>query len=138
MDDPFTLVSPSPDQQHIARLALGGEIRFGPAYYTLALDEYPFAERIFGSAHCWSPSSALLAVQEWLTLDYAEGPITALVLIDVHGRHEITVARATKRFLIPEAFDGAVLVYRDERAGQSSVKQLDLQLLDGLAWQPLP
>lgn len=133
----FDITSPSPDGQHTAHFAFSGEIRFGPAYYALSVDDYVFEQRIFGSAHLWSPSSSLFAVQEWLTLDYSEGPITALVLIDVHLRREITVARATKRFIVPDAFDGSIIVYREEHAGRVVVKQLNLDTTKLEAWQKL-
>lgn len=133
----FDMTSPSPDGQHTAHFAFSGEIRFGPAYYALSVDDHAFEQRIFGSAHLWSPSSNLFAVQEWLTLDYSEGPITALVLIDVHLRREITVARATKRFIVPDAFDGSIIVYREEHAGRVVVKQLNLDTTKLEAWQKL-
>src|SRR5262245_9605334 len=102
MYDAFNITSPSPNMQHRAHFAFSGEIRFGPSYYALSIDDYAFDQRIFGSAHLWSPASDLFAVQEWLTLDYSEGPITALLLIDVHLRREVSVARATKIFVVPE------------------------------------
>src|SRR5690242_13841824 len=105
MRDSFNIASPSPDAQHTAQLAVAGEIRFGPLYYSLTVNGYSFGQRIFGDAHLWSRSSRFLAVQEWLTLDYSEGPITALVLIDMRARQTATLARATKRFLVPTAFE---------------------------------
>ena len=136
MYDSFTIASPSPDQQHKALFALSGEIRFGPPYYLLPIDAYSFGQRIFESANLWSPTSALLAVQEWLTLDYSEGPITALLLIDVPLRREIAVAQATKRFLVPEAFEDSVMVYREEQAGHGSIKRFDLNNVQGEMWKP--
>ena len=133
----FDITSPSPDGQHTAHFAFSGEIRFGPPYYALSVDGISFDQRIFGSAHLWSPSSNLLAVQEWLTLDYSAGPITALVLIDVLLRREITVARATKRFMAPEAFEGSTIVYREEHAGQGVVKHFNLDAAKLKGWQPL-
>jgi hypothetical protein len=118
MSDYFAIVSPSPDQRHTAHFSLGGEIRFGPPYYALRVGDYSFGERIFGAPHLWSTSSPLIAVQEWLTLVYSEGPITALVLIDAEKRREATVARATKRFLVPEGFADAALTYRVDYGGQ--------------------
>jgi len=137
MNTSFDITSPSPDRQHTAHFAFSGEIRFGPAYYSLSVDDYLFDPRIFGSAHLWSPSSNLFVVQEWLTLDYSEGPITALVLIDVHLRREITVAKATKRFMVPDAFEGSIIVYREEHAGRSVVKHFDLDATRLKAWHPL-
>ena len=102
MRDSWNISSPSPDTQHTAHFAFSGEVRFGPPYFSLSVDDYSFGQRIFGDAHLWSPSSNLLAVQEWFTLDYSEGPITALVLLDLKLGREATVARATKGLLCPK------------------------------------
>jgi hypothetical protein len=116
----LNITSPSPDRQHTARLIVGGEIRHGPLYFGLEVDAWAFGRRIFGAAHVWSPASTLLAVQEWLTLDYAEGPITALVLIDLAQGCETTLARAIKGFVVPEAFAGSILSFRITYAGQDA------------------
>lgn len=134
MLESLNITAPSPDMQHGAYFAVSGEVRFGPLYYVLAVDDYTFGQRIFGDAHLWSPASDLLAVQEWLTLDYSAGPITALLLIDVVHRRETTLAQATKRFLVPERFDGSEIVYREDHAGQAIMKRFDLA--DVHEWKP--
>src|SRR5215211_4691595 len=125
MSDAFNITSPSPDAQHTAHFAFSGEIRFGPAYFSLTVDDFSFGQRIFGDAHLWSPPSNLLAVQEWLTIDYSEGPITALVLINLERGREATVARATKGFIVPEAFDGSSIMYREKYAAREVVRQFN-------------
>lgn len=136
MRDSFNITSPSPNTQHTAHFVVSGEIRFGPLYYSLSVDDYAFGQRIFGDAHLWSPSSTFLAVQEWLTIDYSEGPITVLVLIDVDLRRETAVARITKGFGIPEAFEGSLLVYRKEYGGQR-VERFDLDTTKITEWKEL-
>ena len=135
MSERFTIESPSPATPHIARFALGGEIRFGPFYYELLVDGFSFGQRIFGEPHLWSATSPLLAVQEWYTTDYAEGPITGLVLIDAQSRREATLARATKRFLVPEAFSGQLLAYREEHAGEAG-GPLEINISTITSWAP--
>ena len=126
MHDSRTIAAPSPDGLHQAKFHVSGEMRFGPLYYVLSVDDHSFGPRIFGDAYLWSPASDLLAVQEWLTLDYSAGPITALVLIDVRQRHEAVVAQATKRSCA-RALRGIVAgLYREEHAGQAIVRQYDL------------
>ena len=134
MHDSFNITSPSPDGLHIAHFVLAGEIRFGPFYYALSVDDYSFGQRIFGTAHLWSHSSAFLAVQEWLTIDYSEGPITALLLIDVRLRRAAALARATKRFLVPESFDDSTIVYRQENAGHGIVEHFDVDITKVTEW----
>lgn len=123
MDHPFDISSQSPDGRHTAYFALGGEVRFGPLYFVLSVGGHSFGERIFGDAHLWSADSRMLAVQEWLTLDYSAGPITALVLIDLRLGRAATLARATKAFVVPLAFEGGRLAYREDRAGQAGERQ---------------
>jgi hypothetical protein len=137
MHDSFNIDTPSPDAQHTAHLVLAGEIRFGPCYYSLSVDGYSFGQRIFGDAHLWSPTSGFLAVQEWLTLDYSEGPITALVLIDVRHRRAAEVARATKRFLVPESFEDRILTYRNQNAGHGIVEHFNLDIRMISNWDAL-
>jgi len=137
MRDSFNIASPSPNTQHTAHLLFGGEIRFGPPYYSLLVDEHSFGDRIFGGAHLWSQTSRLLAVQEWLTLDYSEGPITALVLIDLRLRRETSVARATKGFIVPETFEDPVIVYRTDYAGQPGIQHVELDTSKITDWKEL-
>ena len=136
MHDSLNITTPSPDAQHTARLIAAGEIRFGPLYYSLSVDEHTFGDRIFGDAHLWSPSSKLLAVQEWLTTDYGEGPITTLVLIDLERRRETTVARATKGFIVPEAFEESLIVYRKGYAGDM-IEHFDVDITTIKQWSAL-
>jgi hypothetical protein len=120
--DAFNISAPSPDGQHLAHFTVGGEIRFGPLYFSLAVDAWSFGARNFGDAHLWSPASTLFAAQEWLTLDYSEGPITSLLIIDLEQGRAAAVARAVKGFIIPEAFAGPLLRYRIEYAGLGRVE----------------
>jgi len=137
MSDAFNITSPSPDTQHTALFAFSGEIRFGPPYYSLSVDDYSFGQRIFGDAHLWSPSSNLLAVQEWLTLDYSEGPITALVIIDLVQQREASVERVTKGFVLPKAFNGPIIVYRKEFGGQEVDQNFDVDTTKTTEWKAL-
>ena len=137
MPDALNFASPSPDAQHTALFVCAGEIRFGPLYFSLSVDGYAFGQRIFGDAHLWAPSSNLLAVQEWLTIDYSEGPITALVIIDLNLGREATVARATKGFIVPEAFAGSTIVYREKYAAREVVQHFDLNATEINLWQAL-
>jgi hypothetical protein len=136
MHDSLNISTPSPNAQHTAHLVAAGEIRFGPLYFSLSVGEHAFGDRIFGDAHLWSRSSRLLAVQEWLTTDYGEGPITTLVLIDLELRREATVARATKGFIVPETFAEPLIVYRKEYAG-SVIEQFELDITTITTWRAL-
>ena len=137
MPHPFDSTSPSPDSQHTADFAYSGEIRFGPLYFSLSVDGYIFPQRIFSDVHLWSPSSTLLAVQEWLTLDYSEGPITALVLIDLSRGREASLARVTKGFIVPIAFEEALVVYRTDYGGQEGTERFEVDATKITEWKGL-
>src|SRR4029450_1152494 len=135
MPHPFDSTSPSPDSQHTAHFVYSGEIRFGPPYFSLAVDDHIFLERIFSDAHLWSPSSTLLAVQEWLTLDYSEGPITALMLIDLSRGRGASVARVTKAFVVPVVFEGARIAYRVDYGGQEGAERFKVDTTKIMEWK---
>jgi hypothetical protein len=137
MPHPFDSTSPSPDSQHTAHFAYSGEIRFGPPYFSLAVDDHIFLERIFSDVHLWSPSSTLLAVQEWLTLDYSEGPMTALALIDLSRNCEASVARVRKALSVPVAFEGSLVVYRTDYGGQEGTERFEIDVTKITEWKGL-
>jgi hypothetical protein len=137
MAHPFDITSPSPDTRHTAQLAYSGDIRFGPPYFSLSVDDYSFGQRIFGDAHLWSSSSDLLAVQEWLTLDYSEGPITELVILDLQLRREAVLARVVKGFIVPTAFVGPNVVYRKDYAGQAGAELFEVVTTKIVDWKEL-
>jgi hypothetical protein len=137
MAHPFDSAVPSPDTLHIAHFSYGGEIRFGPPYFSLSVDNYSFGQRIFGDVHLWSSSSNLLAVQEWLTLDYSEGPITALVIIDLQLGRAVTLERVVKAFLVPLAFEGSKIVYRKDYAGNEGTEQFEADTAKLVEWRAI-
>ena len=137
MDHRVDTRSASPDGRHSAHFAAAGEVRFGPLYFALAVDGRSFGERIFGEAHLWSPDLAWLVVQEWLTLDYSAGPITALVLIDLRQGREAAVARATKAFLVPQEYSGSLLAYRAERAGNAGGERFEVDIDAVAEWRAI-
>jgi hypothetical protein len=121
----------------MAHFAYSGEIRFGPSYFSLSVDGHSFPERIFGDVHLWSPSSTLLAVQEWLTIDYSEGPITALVLIDLARRCQASAAQVRKAFIVPVAFAESLVVYRADYGGQESTERFEVDITKIADWKEL-
>jgi hypothetical protein len=134
---PFDISAPSPDRQHSAHFAYSGEVRFGPPYFSLSVDAHSFGQRIFGDAYLWSPGSNLLAVQEWLTLDYSEGPITALLIIDLRQGREVSAARAIKQFVVPTAFEGPICAYRKDYGGQAGAERFEVDTTKIANWKAL-
>jgi hypothetical protein len=75
------IIRHGPDRRHIIEYLLLGEIRYGPAYYSLRLDRRIVADLVVGKEGLWLNDS-LYAAQEWLTTEERLGPNTRLLLID--------------------------------------------------------
>jgi len=59
------------------------------------------------------------------------------VLIDLDLGREASVARATKGFIVPESFEGSIIVYREKYAGREVVQHFDLDATEIKAWKAL-
>ncbi len=102
----------SPDGQYQVESIWAGEIRFGPEYFRLRINGREIPHRIFGRPLTWSDDSSLCAAQEWLTTDYAAGPVTRAVLIKVASWEMATLPVVEKGFAESFQFDGLRFHYR--------------------------
>ncbi|MFZ1694961.1 MAG: hypothetical protein WAT74_17325 [Flavobacteriales bacterium] len=75
------IVRHSPERRHVVEYLFRGEIRFGPAYFSIRLDGRSVADIVVGEEGHWL-SDSLYAAQEWLTTEERLGPNTRLLLID--------------------------------------------------------
>lgn len=110
------LVIPSPSDAHVLRLKVVGEIRYGPTYNAVYLDEVELPGVHAGDNAEWL-SPHLVALQEWIHVAGREGPDTRLLLIDAERRvfhRGLVVARG-----LVEDFRliGGVLTYRKRHYG---------------------
>jgi len=119
----------SPDGQHKIELFFAGEIRFGPEYYTVAVNGKKIKEKIFGRPYKWDSESKYLAFQEWLTTDYQKGPITALLVMNLKENKISRLSIAEKGFIEPIKFDGDKVIYKKEfsECGKSIEYEIDLK-----------
>jgi hypothetical protein len=101
----------SPDGQQHAQYRFAGEIRFGPAYYTLEIGDLAFARRLFGERGLWSPDSRYFAAEEWLSTDESKGPHTRLLVVDISARREFHGGQAISGFVQPQRFEDTTLLY---------------------------
>lgn len=104
----------SPHEKHRCHFLLEGEIRFGPAYYRVELDGNVIEGKIFGYGCKWHPEEKYLALQEWLTIDYQEGPITALTLVDLLNGKMARISKAEKGFITPLKFENDFIIFEKE------------------------
>ena len=131
------IVSTSPDNKHQAVLGYLSEIRFGPAYYSLAMDEIRFGERVFGNSFLWSSDSRYFAIQEWGTVREGEGPQTHLLLIDLDRRRECVLSRAEKGFIAPKKFENDKLIYVKNYFAPSITREFEIEFLELSRWENL-
>lgn len=127
----------SPDGTHRATLRFEGEIRFGPEYFRLSIDGRGIPHRIFGQPLQWSPDSRFLAAQEWLTTDYAAGPITCAALIDVDGWKIARLEVLAKGFAQDFQWDAASLRYQQAFAARSTARGARAALESVEGWAPI-
>lgn len=116
----------SPDEAHSFDFIFAGEIRFGPEYYKLKLDGVLVPNRIFGIEFKWHPGSEYLALQEWLTTNATEGPITTLTLVDLKQRKFARVARADKGFVKPLKFEDDSILFEKDYSGKKTSHEMSL------------
>jgi hypothetical protein len=131
------LATRSPDLLHNVVMRFVGEIRFGPAYYSLVIDELSFGNRVFGNACLWSPNSRFFAVQEWETTSEGHGPKTRLLLIDIIKKREYVLSRAEQGFIEPKKFEDNKLIYEKKYLGQGIVKEFEIEFLSLDRWENL-
>jgi hypothetical protein len=125
----------SPDGKHLASLEYEGEIRFGPAYYRLALDQKLIAGEVFGREALWSEDSRYLAVQLWLSTEESEGPQTALICFDIAEHRRCQLSTARDGFIVPKRFEGETLIYTKELSGRVSEYEMVFPTLP--RWKPM-
>jgi len=81
-------------------------------YFRLRINGREIPHRIFGRPLTWSDDSSLCAAQEWLTTDYAAGPVTRAVLIKVASWEMATLPVVGKGFAESFQFDELRFHYR--------------------------
>lgn len=125
----------SPDKQHGFNFIFEGEIRFGPTYYKLKLDDKLITSRIFGFEFKWHPDSKFLALQEWLTTDYRKGPITALTLINLANRQFARISKSDKGFIKPIKFENDSIIFEKEFFASGKRTELEININEIDNWE---
>ena len=90
----------SPDGKHSITFTYEGEIRFGPKYWNVAVDNILIKKRIFGTEHRFSPDSKFVALQEQEYVN-SESIVTYLVLIDLITKKITRLSKAADGWLLP-------------------------------------
>lgn len=125
----------SPDKKYGFDFIFEGEIRFGPEYYSLNLNGKKIQHRIFGDVFKWNQESTFLALQEWLTTDYKNGPITALTLINLENNKIARISKADKGFISPIRFENGYIIFRKEYLATGENIESEIKLDDIKNWE---
>jgi hypothetical protein len=125
----------SPDGKHTAVFIVQGEIRYGPMYFSLSIDQKPVEKRIFGDEFQWSPDSRYLAVQEWLTMDYEEGPRTRAILFDLEQNRLGYLKAVNKGFATDFVFDNNKIIYKQQFKGMGRTEEVEVDISQIVNWR---
>lgn len=105
------LVIPSPRDAHTLRLKVVGEIRYGPTYNAVFIDEVELTGIHVGDNAEWL-SQHVVALQEWIHVAGREGPDTRVLLIDAERKVLYRGALVDRGLVEDFRFHDGVLTYR--------------------------
>ena len=125
----------SPDGKRGAFFKYAGEVRFGPEYYTLVLDEKIVAGDVFFRGALWSEDSRYLAVQSFAWTIHSGGHRTALICFDLSEHRRCQVSTARDGFIVPKRFEGQMLIYTKDISGLVTEYEIDYLTLP--RWKPM-
>ncbi|MBB6325501.1 hypothetical protein FHS59_001116 [Algoriphagus iocasae] len=117
----------SPNGLHKIELYYIGEIKFGPTYYSFSINGNEIKNKIVGRFFRWDPKSKYLAIQEWLTIEYQDGPITALLIFDLVEKKTSILSIANKGFIEPIRFEGSKIIYKKEYFNFGGNKSIEFE-----------
>lgn len=132
------LVIPSPQDAHTVRLKVVGEIRYGPTYNALFIDEVEVPGLHVGDNAEWL-SPHVVALQEWLHVAGREGPDTRVLLIDAERRRSYRTSVVDRGLVEDFRFRDGVLSYRKNYFGHERPpgEEAMIALADIDAWVDL-
>ena len=127
----------SPNNKHGFDFLFKGEIRFGPEYYRVKLNEEVVQHRIFGFHFKWSTDSKYLALQEWLYANERKGPYTFLSIIDVESCLIARISQAKGGFTKPMKFNDDKIIYQKEFLSKGKVVEYEMKIDKINNWEEL-
>jgi len=132
----FDIPFESPNRLIAGRLRYENEIRFGPRYYSLYIQNHGvLRNKIFGGILLWSDHSKYLALQEWLTTNESDGPWTRLLLIDFQENLSCFVAGVKGGFIKPIKYENKKIVYIKEFQNTNSEFEVEISSINN--WEQL-
>ena len=128
--DGMHCISYSPNRQHKVELIFQGEIRFGPCYYAIKIDEKLLKNRTFGSYAYWSNDSRFFAAQEWLSTDYNRGPVTRVLFFDLEKDRYAHLKILEGGFVGNFKIEDNLFIYTRETKGIRKEMEISIESID--------
>lgn len=104
----------SPDGNYILSFKYIGDIRFGPSFFRMKINNNIVKDMYFARNFLWSTDSRYLAVQKWIELDPHNGPHTSIFLMDMKRDVWVEIAPTYKGLVSPVRLSKDHLVYSKE------------------------
>lgn len=127
----------SPNKLHSLKFIYENEIRFGPMYFRVVINNYPLKDRVFGDEFKWHVSSEYLALQEWLSTSEKEGPRTVLVIVNLDNELIARVSEAKGGFIKPIKFEGSKIIFEKKYYGKGVTKEYEVNIDNIENWEKL-
>ena len=135
------VISPSTDSpyynedyfDHLITLTGKGDIRFGPSYFDLWIDNAKLDNRNFGRS-IWLLDDCLFGAEEWLTTSERIGPLTRLVIFDLSKMKCVPFSRISGFPKDVKIASGNIKYIRDE---YKSKKETLVPLNSKTKWRPI-
>jgi hypothetical protein len=132
------IVRHSPERLHVVEYLLLGEVRYGPAYFSIRLDGRILADVVVGEEGLWL-NDALYAAQEWLTTEERFGPNTRVLLIDAARRVSSKFRVLEHGFVDSFGIQDGLIRYKKRKYSTrgESVIEAEVELKDIQNWTPI-
>lgn len=114
-----------------------GEVRFGPTYYSLSIDGKKVDCVAFGEEHLLFMGKRYLATQEWLTVDYENGPITQVTFFDLKENLKSSIDIVNKGFVKNFRFEAGVFYFEKDFPATGQFVQSQIQFSEVASWEPI-
>lgn len=124
----------SPGKNHLLKFILEGEVRFGPQYFKVSIDDNLIDKRIFGFIHKFSGDSRYIALLEW---DSIQLTVSYLFLVDLKYKNGARVSKATEGFIRPKVFKDGKVIYEKEYITDGKTIEYEMKIDSVKNWKKL-
>ena len=118
------------------QLEYEGEIRFGPAYYSLSIGDEIKLKYHYGFSRAELEGGRYLAIEEWLTTDYQKGPVTRVAIFDLENLLVSRLKTVEKGFVSDFKLRSGVFSYKKSYHQSGKVVETEVNWSSIDNWEP--